>query len=492
VANSNLDPDGLPFASLVIEGRRALSLSQDDLAKRINRIARAEGVASGSTRQSVNRYERGKVIPQPDMLRWMAKALGEPVTRIVVAADAQRYPTRRGQQLPRPFIGPSRLVSADVGLDVPWSFPGLLTIIEDWLLGGLMDRRAFLAISGSVLAGVAHQYLSLPQRQFSTPLKEESVGASVTDQIRQSILLIRTIDDTYGGASHLRYAGAQFQALALLLRDGGYTQTTRQQILVSLAELAQQAGWMAYDASQQGLAQRYYLTGLRTAREAGDRAIAAHILADLSFQAASLGESRAAIGFGEAALRAATGSTPSVRASVIIRLSYASACDGRLAEFDHGLFEAQQLASQPCSADDPDWMYYLTPSHIDAQAGYALIHLARKYTGQGEPDRAKKLFARGQALLQTGAHSRNLDHPQQRRALLEGAWLALAYSGSGDSERACSAGRMAMRRLGRVRSPRSGLLLQTLARDLRRRPRDRYAREFLPDLDAALSLQVGA
>jgi transcriptional regulator with XRE-family HTH domain len=102
VANSNLDPDGLPLASLVIEGRRALSLSQDDLAKRINRIARAEGMASGSTRQSFNRYERGKVIPQPDMLRWMAKALCEPVARMVVAADAQRYPKGRGQQLPRP------------------------------------------------------------------------------------------------------------------------------------------------------------------------------------------------------------------------------------------------------------------------------------------------------------------------------------------------------------------------------------------------------
>jgi hypothetical protein len=353
-----------------------------------------------------------------------------------------------------------------------------------------MDRRAFLAISGSVLAGVAHQYLGLPQLQLSAALGEESTGASVTEQIRQSILLIRTIDDTYGGASHLHYVGAQFQALALLLREGGYAQATRQQILVSLAELAQQAGWMAYDASQQGLAQRYYFTGLRTAHEAGDRAMVAHILADLSFQAASLGESRAAISFGEAALRAATGSTPSVRASVIIRLSYASACDARLGEFDRGLFEARQLIDQRCSDDDPGWMYYLTPSHIDAQAGYALIHLARKYTSRGETDKATKLFARGQALLQTGAHSRGLDHPQQRRALFEGAWLALAYSGSGDSESACTVGRMALQRLDRVRSPRSGLLLQMLARDLRRWPRDRHASEFLPDLNAALSSQV--
>lgn len=96
-------------------------------------------------------------------------------------------------------------------------------------------------------------------------------------------------------------------------------------MLIALSDLTQLAGWMAFDAGQHGLAQRYFFTGLRSAHESGYRAMEAHILADLAFQATSIGESADGAALGEAAAHVAERTPASVRASVSSRLAYAYA-----------------------------------------------------------------------------------------------------------------------------------------------------------------------
>ncbi|MGQ0779315.1 MAG: hypothetical protein ACT4NY_33690, partial [Pseudonocardiales bacterium] len=49
----------------------------------------------------------------------------------------------------------SLLVPAVAGMGVPWTLAGTLTVAHDWLLGGLMDRRVFMAVSGSALTDLA-------------------------------------------------------------------------------------------------------------------------------------------------------------------------------------------------------------------------------------------------------------------------------------------------------------------------------------------------
>lgn len=58
----------------------------------------------------------------------------------------------------------------------------------------------------------------------------------------------------------------------------------------------------------------------------------AHILADLAFQATSLGESADGVALGEAAARTADRVPASVRASVLSRLAHAYAVAGRVDE----------------------------------------------------------------------------------------------------------------------------------------------------------------
>lgn len=272
-----------------------------------------------------------------------------------------------------------------------------------------------------------------------------------------------------------------------MLRDGGHSDATTRRLLVALADLAQLAGWKAFDAAQHGLAQRYFFTGLRAAHDAGYRPMEAHILADLAFQAASLGDAADGLTLGEAALRTADRSAASVRASVMSRLAYAYAAAGRVDECERTWAQSREQLARRQSDRDPDWMYYLTPHHLDCQAGYAMILAGRQVVAGGADADGRALLRKGAALLRTGAYARPPDVPYQRRALYEGAWLALGYTAHGKLDDACAVTRMAVPRLEQVRSPRSTALLTTLAGELRRRKRHHAVAELLPGLEAALA-----
>jgi hypothetical protein len=380
------------------------------------------------------------------------------------------------------------LVPADTDLARPWTVQGLEQIVEDWVLGGLIDRRRYLAISGSGLIAVVAQYLDgTAGRGTYTPRMTGGLGADpLVDQVEHHLPLLQLLDDEHGGARHLPYVGAQFRAVGLLLHEGGHPATVTTRLLRALAEIGQLAGWMAFDAADHGMAQRYFVTAMRAAHQVNDLPLCAHILADMSFQAASRGHPADAITLGEAARRAGDAGPAAVRASVLSRLAYAYAVAGRATDFARTRGAARELIDRRGNGEEPRWMYYLTDNHLDCQAGYALIQLGRAQQRNGNTSPAKGFLNQGATLLETGAHTVPRGDPSQRRALFEGAWLALGYAARGELELACHAGRRAAQRLDTVRSPRSTALLQQLAADLRRRQRNAHVSSFLPALQQAL------
>jgi hypothetical protein len=379
---------------------------------------------------------------------------------------------------------------ASAGMSRSWSIQGTCAIAEDWITGGLVDRRDFLAVSGSTLAGAVSAYMGGDPAAAALPQASED-GDLLIRQIEAAIPHLQQLDDAKGGAAGLGYVGAQLRAVALVLREGSYPAAATRRLLVALADISQLAGWMAFDAARHGLAQRYFFTGLRAAHDAGYTAMAAHILADLSYQAATRGYASDGVALGEAAGRQAARSSAGVRASVGSRLAYAYAAAGLFAEFERAYrASVDTLAGRDATAD-PAWLYYLTVNHLECQAGYALVLAGRRV--QAEGDRAgRAMLRRGAALLRTGAHCLPSDHAAQRRALYEGAWLSLAHTAEGDLESACAEARLAMGRLGSVRSPRSNALLRQLSADFGRRVRNPQVSELLPDLKRALARQPQA
>jgi len=379
---------------------------------------------------------------------------------------------------------------ASAGMDGPWTLAGTMLVAEDWLLGGLVDRRLFLSVSGAALAQAVGIYLA-GQIPATTATPTASLDDPLVDQIEASVPRLQMLDDERGGAAGLGYVGAQVRAVLLVLRDGGHSDHTIRRLLVALADLAQLAGWKALDSAKPGLAQRYFFTGLRAAHDAGYRAMEAHILADLSFQAASLGDTHDGLALGEAAQQIGNGSAASVQASVMSRLAYAYAAAGKVDDCERTWEQSRDQLAKRQPDRDPEWMYYLTPNHLDCQAGYAMILAGRRVIAEGAGADGRALLRKGEALLRTGAYARRPDVPYQRRALYEGAWLALGYTAHGKLDQACDVTRMALSRLDQVRSPRSIALLRTMAGEMRRRKRNQAVADLLPDLEAALARQPG-
>ncbi|WP_344155047.1 transcriptional regulator [Kribbella yunnanensis] len=349
---------------------------------------------------------------------------------------------------------------------------------------GLLDRRRFLAISGAGLTSMASGYLDA---ETSSQAAASAVAESpLIEQIEQAIPLLQRLDDASGGGSHIEYVGAQFRSVGLLVRQGSQPRAIEVRLLAALAEIGQLAGWMAFDAGLHGPAQRYLFTALRAAHECGYRPLAAHIVADLAFQAASRQRPSDAVGLGESAVRIAQRAPASVRASVQTRLAYGYAVAGDLPAFERAHRTALDVLADGDRSDDPAWMYYLTPSHLDAQAGYALTHVGVLTAESGRAAAGRSLLRHGEKLLRQGAYDRPMTETSQRRALFEGAWLATAAAGRGNLEEACALGRTAVARTATVRSARSLEVLARLAARLRRAQRNEYVRDFLPLLETCL------
>ncbi len=452
-----------------------LGWSPRGLARRINHVFGAGTVAETAPYH----WRDSGCIPRPplpELAAWvLSRELGRPVT------PAELW---KGRASGSPLVLP-----VDIDMDGPWSRASTLALLEDWVVAGLLDRRHFLAVSGTTVLGIAARYLTGEPGMLAAALERGSVGHPLLAQIEQSIPLLQRLNDTHGGGAYLPYVGAQFRAVALLVRQGGHPAGVERRLFGALAAIGQLAGWMALDAGRHGLAQRYLFTALRAAREADYHPMAAYVVADLAFQAAYREHSRDAIALGQAAVRLAAGSPAGVRALVQTRLALGHALAGQLGDFDRAHATGLDAIADRDPAEEPVWMDldYLTSNHLDTRAGYALTHAGTLAVAAGDRQSGAALLRRGERLLRTGAYALPVDHPAQRRALFEGAWLSVAAAGQGDLEQACRSGSLAVARLTVVQSVKSAQVLRLLARRLRRCTRNEYVRDFLPTLNAAVA-----
>ncbi|MEU5657960.1 carph-isopro domain-containing protein [Streptomyces sp. NPDC047737] len=453
-----------------------LGWSPKALARKLNRVFGAGTVAESAPYH----WRDGGSLPRSPLPMMAAYVLSQELGRAVSVAEL--WQGRAGDS--------SALVPADTDLARPWTVQGMEAIVEDWVMGGLVDRRRFLAISGAGLLAIVAQYLdgTAGRGRYTSRMAPPPGADPLVDQVEQHLPMLQLLDDEHGGARHLPYVGAQFRAVGLLIHEGGHPPAVASRLTRALAEIGQLAGWMAFDAADHGLAQRYFATALRAAHQVNDLPLCAHILGDLSFQAASRGHPADAIALGEAARRASEAAPPAARASVLSRLAYAYAAAGRDNDFAHTRSSARELiASRDGSREEPRWMYFLTDNHLDCQAGYGFVQMGRARQKEDGGTKGRRFLAQGTEMLRSGAYDVPRGDPSQRRAMFEGAWLALGHSAYGDLEAACEIGQIAADRLDVVRSPRSAALLHQLAADLRRRQRNPHVRSFLPVLEDALA-----
>ncbi|WP_206068725.1 hypothetical protein [Nonomuraea composti] len=268
-------------------------------AQHVNAVAAETGERLHYDRSAVGHWLTGTV-PRPEAVH--------------AAVEAFRRRLGRADLTPEHLGWPG--AAAAPPADDPWHgdpVARLATLGED----DLLNRRTVLtagtftlaALSGLAGRGVpAVAALSgLVRRGTRAPVSR--AGAGDVARVRAATAAFADLDDRFGGG-HARAAVAAYlsrEVTPLLGVAGG---RARPDLFTAAAELSYLAAYMAMDAGANALAQRYYISTVRLADEAGDLVLRATALRSMAVQAAELGHDAEALALADAAASALGGHGP--------------------------------------------------------------------------------------------------------------------------------------------------------------------------------------
>ncbi|MEU2727378.1 helix-turn-helix domain-containing protein [Streptomyces griseoviridis] len=298
---------------------------------------------------------------------------------------------------------------------------------------GQPPRRAVLQAAGAVglAAGIGDVH--------SPSAATGRIDHRTVARRRARAARLRRLDDVLGGGDTYKIFTAEYQATRATLRTATYSDAVRRDLLALLAELAQQAGWSAFDGGRHREATALYRESRSAAEEAGAGDLARNGLALIAYQAAG-SEPRAAAAITARSCEAITTSTPaSVRALLWERAAWAQAVAQDAGSTEHALSAARDaLDAADADQPQPDWAAWVDHAELDIMSGRCWTELRR-------PLRAVPLLLRGLA---------RVDDTHARDKSLYSTWLAEAYMLAGEVEEAARVAGRAMELADGVASPR--------------------------------------
>jgi tetratricopeptide (TPR) repeat protein len=250
-------------------------------------------------------------------------------------------------------------------------------------------------------------------------------------RVRSMRAHLKAIDNAHGGGAALPMATTYLRAEVLPLLDGRDQDPATRSLIEAIAEYEHDAGWMAYDAGQQDVAERYFASALHRARVAGNRLLAGRILAAMSHQAIHLGRLQQAIELAQASRSVTAGiATPRALAmeATMEACAHAAAGDGR--QSHRALDDAADAVSLITTNGPPD------PDWLDFDEGGFWGHAARTYRDLGELRQAEESAQKSVTLCLPG-HSRT----RAQRSTIS----ATAHLRKGELEAAVDAGEQVVR-----------------------------------------------
>lgn len=346
----------------------------------------------------VSKVEKGERRPMPDLVARLDATLGAGGDLIRVAAAIDE-PAR----LQRPPAVPA---TRQVGS-------------AEWMRSAA--RLGNEVVLGAAVGWLRHTTDVRPVAEGPADDGDPWVGV-VAERVRQ----LRRMDDAGHGAVVLDWCLHDlWWTRGVLNRDRPAAGApVRRGLTRAVGELAQLAGWLACDGGAHGAAQRLWLLGLEAARAAGDVRLGAMILSCLSYQAVWIGDPGHALELitvaGEGAIGWPGGAFQALLAT---RQARAHAGLRQAPDCDRALVAAGESMAGAGRGDDPDWVYWVTPAVLAADAGRARLEL-------GQPHRAAVGLARGLELFGTA---------QPRNRALHLTSLAQAHLADGEVDGAVEA-----------------------------------------------------
>jgi len=188
------------------------------------------------------------------------------------------------------------------------------------------------------------------------------------------------------------------------------------------------AAYSAYDAHEQGMAQRYYIQALRMARAADNESLGAHILGDMTRQAYYIGD------FSEAVALARAGQQAAVKASSRCGLARCTSLEARALAMqgdrlgaDDAMSRAEKAMDRAQADDESPWIRYFSYDQLQAEFAHAAEALARP-----------------RQVLEFARPAMSAERPLERRNLLVATTAARAYADIDDIDKAAAVGLQAL------------------------------------------------
>ncbi|MEV0620275.1 hypothetical protein AB0I81_43625 [Nonomuraea sp. NPDC050404] len=342
---------------------------------------------------------------------------------------------------------------------------GLFLVIDpiDALLPlwrGDVDRRSFLNASAYSVAAAAlplEHMREIAARTTASARTGLTVGMAEVAAVRDMVGAFTDLDERHGG-QHGRTALIQYlrDDVAALCRGRFRTEQVRQQMLSAAARGVHLAGWKAYDAGQQGLAQRYYLWSYKLAVESGVTGQDGFVMRTMAMQGLKLNRPEHCEGLAATALSCARGKVdPATEA--LFRITHANtlAKSGQRHEAIEETQRAHDLLARGQDEDLPFWARAWGPPQ-----GTVLSRSAKVFQALGDVRNAAEQYGRAAACRPPTTYARivALD-------LVAEAELLLAQGGI---EHACATWGRAMDHMNGVGSARTRKAVTQMRRDLTR------------------------
>ncbi|MCX2971189.1 MULTISPECIES: hypothetical protein [Streptomyces] len=236
-----------------------------------------------------------------------------------------------------------------------------------------MDRRAFLAESFGVAAGVGLPHVSSP------PAPSGAVGTPHLVGLRDQLLSLYQLDDAYGGGDVRSLAVRHLRRVRRVVNTGTYQEAIGRQLQLLAGEAAEHCAWLHYDADDQDTARRYWGEALTTATMLRDSGLTILALASLSMQANHEGRPRDGLDLARAAQeRAARHGSPVLRSLIAAREARALSLMADKRAASRRLADALRLLERPDRGQPPpQWAAFHGAAELDYAQGLFYTELGR-------------------------------------------------------------------------------------------------------------------
>ena len=374
--------------------RKALGYTQEGLAE-----------ALGCERTTVIRWERGETEPQP----WVRPRICR-----VLQLSAIELNQLLDDVAAVPDHGDGLNLVATAPLDFSLSAAATVQVIEGFSARDVASRRealARLAVLGSAtLLGSVRQWAAVLAQ---VSMAELVVGPDEVTELEQAVTLFRRWDASGAGGLRRKAVVGQLNAVAETLSDHHPPQITRRLFQVT-AELAQLAGWMAYDQGLFGIAQRYYVLALHACRESAAPDLGAKIIGDMTQLSTALGHYDDSLSLVHTALYSLPRTASNLVRSELLGLEARAYAQLGTSETRHAARSDETCLAlyEEAPADPPpDWLHYMNLAEVDCLAANAYTEVALQ---TDEPRQWRHYAARAEVHSLRARHSRGEGYVRSR------------------------------------------------------------------------------